>query len=246
MALRIEATIGAFVILSAIAQAASYEVRHDHLHGAGTGTLTISDSGLSFKEAGKHDEHSREWRWTDIQQLLLSSDQLRILTYEDQKWRLGRDREYTFDEVPKELVAASATFRSALGQRFVEASAASVTPLWHVEARLQKKFSGVDGTLSASPGEITFKAERPDDTRTWRIEDIDSISSSGPYDLTFTTYERARLSRADRTDFHFQLKERLPEVRYNALWRAVNQARGLKDLNALLPTEGEHHETHNR
>ena len=248
MAFRIEAAIGAILIFAAAAHGASYEVRHDHLRGGGSGTLTITDAGVSFREAGKHEDHSRDWRWTDIQQLLMSSDELRILTYEDQKWRLGRDREYVFDAIPKDLAAGVMPIaREHLGERFVEAVPQKIAGVWQGEARLQKKFSGVDGTLVASADQITFQAKRPEDSRTWRFADIDSISSSGPYDLTITTYERARLSRADRSDFHFQLKQRLPEDRYNAFWRRVNEAKGLKDLNTLLPAEGgHHHETQNR
>jgi hypothetical protein len=242
MALRIEAAVGAVLIIAGVAQGASYEVRHDHLHGGGTGTLTVTEAGISFKETGKHEDHSREWRWTDIQQLLISPEQVRILTYEDQKWRLGRDREYVFDEIPKDLAAAVLPLaREHIGDRLVEAVPDKLAPVWQAEARLQKKFSATDGTLIVGAGQITFQAKRPEDSRTWRIADVDSITSSGPYDLTITTYERARVSRADRTDFHFQLKERLPDDRYDALWRRVNQAKGLKDLNTLLPTEGEHH-----
>jgi hypothetical protein len=36
----------------------------------------------------------------DIQELELSPDTLRILTYEDSRWELGRDREYLFDHRP--------------------------------------------------------------------------------------------------------------------------------------------------
>src|SRR5690242_3051795 len=95
MALRSKAAISAILMASAVVSAASWDVRHDRLHGGGSGTLTVTDAGISFWETGKHDEHSREWKWTDIQQLTLSGDQLRILTYEDQKWKFGRDREYT-------------------------------------------------------------------------------------------------------------------------------------------------------
>jgi hypothetical protein len=247
MAFRIEAAIGAILIAASVVQGASHEVQHDHLRGRGAGTLTVTNTGISFRETGRHEEHSRDWKWTDVQQLVLSPTEMRVLTYEDQKWRLGRDREYVFTGLAKDFVEAlSGWFRTHLGQRFVEAVAETIASRWQVEARLQKKFSGTAGTLTATGDQVIFATKRGDESRTWRIDDVDSISSSGPYDLTITTYERSGFGRADRRDFHFQLKERLPESSYNALWRSVNQAKGLKDLNTLLPTAGEHHETKTR
>ena len=243
MAFRTETRVGLALLLAAVAHGASYAVRHDHVRNGSAGALVITDAGISFQEAGKHADHSRQWRWTDIQQLTLSSDELRILTYEDAKWKLGRDREYVFEELPDGLATASVpVLRAHLQGRFVEALAQKFTSTWQAEAKLQRKFSGADGVIIAAADQIVFQAKRPDESRTWRIADIDSITSSGPYDLTITTYERARLSRADRSEFHFQLKERLPQDRYNALWRRVNEAKGWKDLNTLLPIEGEHHE----
>ena len=242
MALRIEAAAIAIIFATSV-----QAVEHRHVRGTAAGTLTITDAGISYKESGKHADHSREWRWTDIQQLTLSPEKLRILTYEDAKWKLGRDREYVFDELAKDLVtSALPLLRAHLDQRFIEAVPQNGHATWRLEAKLQRKFTGIDGALAGGPDQITFEAKRPEESRTWRIADIDSITSSGPYDLTITTYERARLSRADRSDFHFQLKDRLPDERYNALWRKVNEAKGWKDLNTLLPTEGEHHETQTR
>src|SRR5947209_693912 len=97
MAFRIETAIGAILILTAAqAGAQTAEVTHRHLHKQGAGTLVVTDTGLSYKETGKHAEHSRAWKYEQIQQLELRGDTLRLLTYEDQKWQLGRDRAYEF------------------------------------------------------------------------------------------------------------------------------------------------------
>jgi hypothetical protein len=63
------------------------------------GQIEISENLISFKEAGKKSEHSRQWKYEDIQQLTLSPTELRILSYDDEKWQLGRDREYVFDQL---------------------------------------------------------------------------------------------------------------------------------------------------
>jgi hypothetical protein len=58
------------------------------------------------------------------------------------------------------------------------------------------------------------------------------ISSSGPFDLTITTFERSGENYAGHKDFHFQLKRPLTEAEYEGLWRKVNQAKGLQILNS--------------
>src|SRR5581483_5916467 len=86
MAFRIEKTAGALLIFAAtaFAQPFRYEVRHQHLHGGGLGMLRIGLDSIAFEEQGKKHEHSREWKYADIQQLSLSPTELRVLTYEDQ------------------------------------------------------------------------------------------------------------------------------------------------------------------
>src|SRR5260370_42192843 len=98
MALRIEKTIGPLLMLcwTAFAQPFTYEVRHQHLRGGAMGTLRITQDSIAFEEKSKNGTHSREWKYADVQQLSLSPAEFRILTYEDRKWQLGRDREYVF------------------------------------------------------------------------------------------------------------------------------------------------------
>src|SRR6266511_4641725 len=72
--------------------------RPPHIKKAGNmGTLTITESGVSFEEhykdgkAPKH-PHSWNWKYEDIQQLTVSPKSLKVLTYKDNKWKLGADR----------------------------------------------------------------------------------------------------------------------------------------------------------
>ena len=88
-------------------------------------------------------------------------------------------------------------------------------------------------------GRVIFRADLPQQSRTWRITDIDNVSSSGPFDLTITTFERATTSYASHKDFHFALKRPISEADYNALWTKVNQSKGLKILNFYPQQERE-------
>ena len=228
MALRIEAAVSAFLIFGAaasFAQPFTFAVRHQHVRKGAMGSLRVTLDSIAFDEPGKKHQHSREWKYDDIQQLSLSTTTLRILTYEDQKWQLGRDRDYVFDHLPKELVETLyPMFAAKLDQRFIAALPdPNVRPLWQLPAKLRHGRSGSEGTLLVADDRIVYKSDAGGESRTWRLIDVDSISISGPFDFSITTLERSEFRHAGPTEFRFQLKEPLAENRYNELWRKLEE-----------------------
>jgi hypothetical protein len=228
MAFRIKTAISAILIFStapALAQPFLYQVRHQHRHGGTMGTLHVTLDSISFDEPGKKQEHSREWKYSEIQQLSLSATSLRILTYEDQKWKLGRDRDYVFDDLPEDLPKTLyPMFSTKLDQRFVAAlSDPAVRPQWQMGAKLRHGLGGSEGALLVGDDRIVFQTETPGESRTWRLLDIENISMSGPFDFSITTQERSEIRHAAPTEFRFQLKEPLAENRYNELWRKIQE-----------------------
>jgi len=224
MALRSKAQIGALLILGfstllSAAEPIQVEVRHRHWRHGAEGVLRISDDAIVFEEAGKHKDHSRKWGFEDIEQLTLSPGMLRILTYEDRKWQLGRDREFVFDNLPEDLATKLyPEFSRRLDQRFVAALPnLTVQPVWQVPAKLLLRAGGPQGALLIGKEMIVFRTDSAERSRTWRIKDVDSISSSGPFDLTIATFERSGENYANRKDFHFELKRAMAESDYNAL-----------------------------
>src|SRR6266568_5052158 len=102
MAFRIETQVAqalacVLIVSSASAQPVTLTARHRHLHGGAAATLTFTEDTLRFDEQGKHKAHSRSWDYKDIQQLELSLTEIRVRTYQDVHWQLGRDLSYTFD-----------------------------------------------------------------------------------------------------------------------------------------------------
>jgi len=91
------------------------------------GTLTITDAGVSFEETYKNGgkpKHPHAWRWDyqDIQQLKIAPKSLTVLTYKDNKWKLGADREYRFDLLAdKTFEDAWHLLKGRLDQRLVAA-----------------------------------------------------------------------------------------------------------------------------
>jgi hypothetical protein len=188
--------------------------------------LRIDDNSLSFEESGKQAKHSRTWKYDDIQELALGTATLRIATYEDNRWELGRDRVYLFDQVPAAAVAEwYPFFRARLDERFVAALALGpVKPEWQIPAKLIHGRVGSQGVLLVGADCVVFRSSRPTDSRTWRVSDLENVSSSDPFDLTIATHER---------EFRFQLKQALVEARYQELWTRINQARGLHIVNKV-------------
>jgi hypothetical protein len=88
------------------------------------------------------------------------------------------------------------------------------------------RITGSEGTLSFGADAVTYSTAAQDDSRTWRYSDIDNISSSGPFQLTVTTFERDKYTFGDRKGFNFELKERLSEAVYNQIWMQLQRKNG--------------------
>jgi hypothetical protein len=213
-----------------------YEARHDHLRKGGEGKLLIDDQGVSFEESGKKGKKSKHaWRWAygDIQQLEMSPKTLRVLTYKDNRWKLGADREYRFDlTAGGSFSDAYAFLKDRLDQRFVAVLPdKAVRAAWELPVKHLLRFGGSEGVLGFGEDRVVYTTDQKDESRTWRFADIENVSSSGPYQLTITTYERARSHYGNLKGFNFQLKRKLDDNRYNELWMKVNQTKGLKILD---------------
>ncbi len=245
MEFRIEARIGAILILAAmLAAAQTATARHKHARGNEPGELQVTAEGISFSELGKGQKHSRTWKYEDIQQLELSTSTIQILTYEDQKWVLGRDREYEFIALPpgfsdKVYVA----WRDRLDQRFIaDLPDKQVRVQWEVPAKLLGTIQGSQGVIRVGEDRIVYQTDKPGQSRTWRLEDINNIASAGPFDLSVVTSEHSGAFNSGSREFRFQLKQPLPEARYNDLWRRLNLSKQAEFVRTSSKTEEQHHE----
>ena len=258
MEFRIEKRTGALLIGMALlapptfAQGLSYDVWHGHsrpphIKKAGNmGTLTITEAGVSFEETyqnGKKPKRPHAWRWDyqDIQQLKIAPKSVTVLTYTDNKWKLGADREYQFDLVAdKTFEGAYQLLKSRLDQRLVAAIPDRLPSiLWEIPVKHMLRFAGDEGVLQVGPDAIVYKSADKAESRTWRYEDIENISSSGPFELTITTFERAKTHYGNLKGFNFELKQRLEEARYNELWLRLNRSKGLTILDSYRGAGGQ-------
>ena len=144
--------------------------------------------------------------------------------YKDNRWQLGRDREYVFDKLPASLASEwYPVFRPRLDARFVAALADNQVPAeWQMPVKLVHGRGGLQGVLLMGADRVVYNSSQPGESRTWRIGDLENVSSSGLFNLTVATHERV---------FRFQLKHAMSDERYQELWMRVNQGRGLKILS---------------
>ena len=218
-----------------------FEVRHERALRDHSGILTIDDTGISYQRglAGKQQKEppkleSVHFDYQDIQQLWLSPDKLVLVTYIDRKWFMGMDKEYEFFVVGGRSFAEAYTMlKNTLDQRFIAALAdPEPAALWEIPVKLLGTVRGSEGILQVGPDRIIYKTDRKGHARTWRYQDIENISTSGPFQLTLTTYERAKTHYGSLMGFNFQLKQRLDEKRYQLLWMRLNQEKGLQFLTS--------------
>lgn len=238
MAFRVkEAAIATGLIFAAPAQPAqvTVDVRHHHLRGYGAGTLAATDTGLSFRETGKKAKHSWTLAWRDVQQLWLAPGSVRVLTYADTWWKLGADREHELRAAPgASFEALYPALKRHLDRRLV-ATLADVPgeTLWRAPVKLREKFGGPEGVLAVASDRIVFDSPEKGKSRTWRLDDIENVSSSGPFDLTFVTFERSKGDYGDRKGFTFQLKQPIAQQQFNDLWRRLNRSKQIDFITSI-------------
>jgi hypothetical protein len=225
-----------------------FEVRHERALKDHPGVVTFDERGVQYQQVltekqqakiGKGKKppklESARWEYQDIQQLWISPEKLVIVTYKDRKWFLGVDKEFEFF-LPKgkSFEAAYGMLKDKLDRRFVAAVAESQPgTLWELPVKLLGRIYGSDGVLQVGPDRIVYKTDRPRQSRTWRYQDIENVSTSDRYQLTLTTYERAKTHYGSMKGFNFQLKQPMDEKRFEMLWKRLNQDKGLQFLTSI-------------
>ncbi|MBK5291382.1 MAG: hypothetical protein JJE04_06890 [Acidobacteriia bacterium] len=239
MEFRIEKTVAGLVIMAAALSAAEplrFQVRHDHWRKYCSGTLLVDAEGISYAQtSGKKPKHQWKLNYGDIQQLEVSAARLRVLTYKDSSlMKLGTDIGFQLDLTEGDFSPAYAMWKNRLDERLVSVLAdTDVRADWEIPVKLLGLIQGSHGVLKVAPDRIVYETSKKGASRTWRYTDIENVSTNSPFQLTLTTYERARGHYGSLKGFNFQLKERLTEARYTDLWRRCSQKQGLPVLSSL-------------
>ena len=204
------------------ASAVQFPVRHEHWRKGCEGVMTVDENGVSFSgpkdTGGEH--HAWAWKFQDIQELELAPRSIHILTYKGSRLGLGAGKRYAFTgEIPAGHLYA--LLRERMDQRFVarlDGQAGEIgAPELTLPVKHQGRVLGSEGTLAFSRDSVVYSTGAKNQSRTWRYTDIDSISSSGRFQLTIKTLEKG---------FNFQLKQSITEASYNQLWLEIEKKNG--------------------
>ena len=239
--------IALFAIAPAGAAELTYEVRHQRALKDHTGVLTIGDQGVAYRQVVPDGTHTKnkakkphklesvQFDYQDIQELWVSPRKLVLVTYKDRKWLLGIDKEFEFFLTKDHsFESAYEILKGKLDRRFVAALAdTGSASLWELPVKLLGTIQGSEGVLRVGSDHIVYKTDKPGQSRTWRLEDIENVSTSDRYQLTLTTYERAKTHYGSMKGFNFQLKQPLDQKRFDLLWKRLNQDKGLHFLTAI-------------
>src|SRR5215813_5569007 len=140
-----------FLLLPVMAAAQSFEfpVERELLLRNHRGTLVITKDGIEYRTDQKNE--SRSWRYKDIQQIKIESPTvLEILTYEDQRRMLGRDRIFRFRLLEGKITPALSALLVARAARPVATSvswAPNGEPKFEVAVKHLHAFGGCEGAL---------------------------------------------------------------------------------------------------
>ncbi|MGB9604501.1 MAG: hypothetical protein ACP5U2_08355 [Bryobacteraceae bacterium] len=184
---------------------------------------------MTYRERGRA-AHQWSWRWEDVQQLVIAPRRLRVLTYQDSRWKLGRDREHRFDlEGAGGFEAVWVMLRDRMDQRLVAALAMPQGERWwSAPVKQLRPLGGRQGELIATSSGLVFSTPAPGASRTWRWRDLENLSRTGPFLLEVTTYERPASGYGGLKTFLFQLKRLLEDAAYRRARMHLERHQGLK------------------
>lgn len=218
MAFRSQIAFAATAAVLAL-HAQTYEVR-------GGGTLKIDNEGITFrKQVKKKPAQLRVWTYPHLQQVKVSENRLQVVTYEDSsRWKFGVDRQFQFQlsNPEQDFRAVYDLLKDKLDQRFVAAIPdVPADTQWKLLVKRLGLVKGSEGTLYVAADRIVYQSALPGESRTWRMQDLENVNSSGPFELTLTTHERSRASYGSMKSFNFRLKEAVDQAKVDALWRRL-------------------------
>ncbi len=217
--------------------AQSYELPVEHLHTFRNcrGTLIITPERIEYKTA--HKEDARTWRYTDLRQIKIESPtSIELVSYEDQKRMLGRDRVFKFRVLEGEITSEISALLVERATRPVVTSVAPATedaPVFESPVKHLHRFGGRIGALKFYRDRLVYESvDMPSDSRYWRYGDIQNISQSDRFRFEIVTFED---KFGGQKTYNFQLREELPASAYDYVWARVYPSKFHRDEKLAKP-----------
>lgn len=197
----------------------TFDVIHKKSHWPdGQGRVHISEEAIAFE--ARDEKHSRRWSYADIQHFdRVSKSEFVILSYEDQKWKLGRDREFRFVITPGELTdGLMDTISRRLGKPVTDRVVSEVAAKYEVAVKHLHTLGGCEGRLLFTDDAVFYSTDHAADAREWKLaRDIRAVSSVDPYLLEIRAFENNRREFSRTRVYKFALKQALDAAFYRNL-----------------------------
>lgn len=194
-----------------------FQVRHHHVLRDCRGTLKISAEGVQYQTDHKGD--SRQWKYPEIRVIEVRSETaISIVTYEDQRRLLGKDRVFEFTLLQDRVSPQVAQFLQERTARPMRTAvfAELEKPVFEVAAKHLHTISGAMGVLRVYPDRIVFHSAREGDSRLWRLADIQRFSQPDRFRFQIVSY--IPKGGGPTEVYNLELQGDLPEGLYDYLW----------------------------
>jgi hypothetical protein len=208
--LRLIVAVTAGITLSSGQEAFDFDAEHVRILRNKRGTLHVDVHGVIFRSDDPNSDIQiplERLRHVDVS----NPKALHFETFDVEKWRPVKRREYTFRASADTAVGELARFFAAHIPRPVIGYYAEEN-MYRIPAYHRRRLDGTHGTLEIGPQSIQYLSEARSDSRTWLYRDIETIGRPDALQLRVT---------AGKETYVLELQERMPPAAYDLIWEKI-------------------------
>jgi|WetSurMetagenome_2_1015567.scaffolds.fasta_scaffold09579_5 hypothetical protein len=212
------------LLIAGNAWAQTFQVEHDHFWRSCTGKLIFGETTVEFV-AEKKKEHSRLWKYGDIQQLAIVPGRISIVTYDARRIELGADQSFNFKLLSGTL---SDQFRREVEKKLTHPLVSGIVPeqikaRFSIPARHRLFLDDSQGMIEFGEEDIVYRSDRPGDSRIWHYDELLSMGSTGPFQLRLGALQKTGGEYGEERNYVFDLKRRMTSEEYDFIWEKINR-----------------------
>jgi hypothetical protein len=210
-------------LIAGNAWAETFQVEHTHFWRSCKGSLVFGDKTVEYIADKK--EHSRSWKYEDIQQLAIAPGRISILTYNVRKIEFGADQAFNFKLVSGAL---SDQFRMEIAGKLTHPIVSGIVPeiinvRFSIPARHRLFLNDSQGILEFGEEYIIYRSAEAKDSKLWRYDELLSIGSTGPFQLRLGALQKTGGEYGEEKNYVFDLKRQMTSEEYDFIWGKINR-----------------------
>jgi hypothetical protein len=210
-------------LAAATAWSETFQVEHSHSWRSCKGKLVFGDTTVEYIAEKK--EHSRIWKYEDIQQLAIVPGRISILTFNARKIEFGADQAFNFKLLSGAL---SDQFRMEISRKLTRPIVSGILPekidaRFSIPARHRLFLKGSQGILEFGEETIAYRADEPGNSRIWHYDELLSMGSTGPFQLRLGALQKTGGEYGEEKNYVFDLKRRMTSEEYDFIWVKINR-----------------------